>query len=1244
MAKVDFGGSWLEELEQIAFEKGWVKNAGFKGRLAGEIQKLLNSLVDSFSGFAQLDKVEVDNDFGPKSAAALDKLRKAVMDPKFEKLYATGETEKDYHDARSKLHAPEGSASLWAEGLRRLEAMFMVSGEPNKKYLENYPKGVSELDPSRHLEEAKAWYASLSKENQNKVRSHVASLMQMKNMSQQDAFKKAHKDLLSTLSPGVKKTPTMQAPGEEESYLRSGVADETPLGYADDISSHWQSEVPDVTPLENKPQTPIDWYNDLTFPQQSQVRNHVSMLMQKGTDKNTALQKAMVLFSNQFKQKKPEPEFPTSKPIMEGIEEKMREKGYPFKWPQAQEMINRLVKLANDLEKSGSIEAAEKIDQQIALYKMALDKLYDISGETGEDLVNSAHKGGGVVIAPSKEEGGKVETLVETQEKMLKSVNTKPTGKYASLKTAAGYDKRQVARVQQLLNVMADGLKALGLSMLKVPTDGVLGPKTDAAINSITDILVAFKSSGKHLGESVPDDIADDGKYASLIKKLVVKAQELDDLGDYKSAKLIDDTIEKIAKVAFPFVKRSLDNKATNSDDLKAYAADVPGGIPVSIKEPGVVKRMISKSPSVVKNIGRGAATAAKAVAVRVAPALIALGPPGWVALGAGAAAIGLSTFGSGLFSKSESIPEDIKDLLEYAKKLSGENYKGVPEAYAKLVSLLGPYISSFSDSNLKFGSKEEIQKVVTLFDSLTKAVNESVGIVNFIGERSEDEGMHFFNVHKRILSKLNSLTDSIRKLDNQLKIVYKTGIETKKNPGAAEKFKQSFYNNYIGTINKTINLINSNPRNIMRLFKNNANKVQNLLTALENEKEKAKEYDVNTLNQSNDLLWNRLYKRLSKRASIHNDLIKSADVSKSELAEALKDLQDAPKDKKKKVKGRRLVKDQVVEELQNALKEVGIDTGKVDGFWGPLTAKAYNELINKTMNLGSYKQLKPIPYPDTQKHKNRPSQDVLKKAIQIAKYSLTVKDKESLQITLESGMTFTMVDLTDLHTFSEALRAKQGSADVSLEAVRQHLNELSQHITDNQLEIETNAPGSATKWNMLVSRLIGYASKVTPEQWESYRQQAMRQQGQMQNQPQRGQYGQQGPGQMQNQQQGYGQQTGQYGQEFTGPRGFAKRLDNIEDMFRRIPPINVIGNDAYFKTYMRTDDVKGAADKVANIVGANWRNTHEMISDLNAILRKVPENDPSRKEWMAMFTRAKDLAAKIQDYTQSLESMRTYL
>ncbi|KKM23305.1 hypothetical protein LCGC14_1616550 [marine sediment metagenome] len=68
--------------------------------------------------------------------------------------------------------------------------------------------------------------------------------------------------------------------------------------------------------------------------------------------------------------------------------------------------------------------------------KEAEEKLYDVSGETGEQLVDSAHPGGGTrtELTHSKTDENLVETIVEQQKKDIEVAQSIPKGTYAALK------------------------------------------------------------------------------------------------------------------------------------------------------------------------------------------------------------------------------------------------------------------------------------------------------------------------------------------------------------------------------------------------------------------------------------------------------------------------------------------------------------------------------------------------------------------------------------------------------------------------------------------------------------------------------------------------------------------------------------------------------------------------------------------------------------------------------------------
>lgn len=208
-------------------------------------------------------------------------------------------------------------------------------------------------------------------------------------------------------------------------------------------------------------------------PRQQEVLTKV--MKAKGLDFETAVQEAKRLYPNvfapapapQFELKLPEwadpysgmaiktPQLPQGDEMLKNIRDKMEnrspsqtkydvpaskpsywETGVPDVIPKTSAfVIKELISLANELDSLGEVKAADAVDQQLKIYKEAMDKLYDITGETGEKLIDIAHPGKSTVIAPAKEEGGLVENVVEQQKKDIGVALKNPTGKLAALLT-----------------------------------------------------------------------------------------------------------------------------------------------------------------------------------------------------------------------------------------------------------------------------------------------------------------------------------------------------------------------------------------------------------------------------------------------------------------------------------------------------------------------------------------------------------------------------------------------------------------------------------------------------------------------------------------------------------------------------------------------------------------------------------------------------------------------------------------
>ena len=158
-------------------------------------------------------------------------------------------------------------------------------------------------------------------------------------------------------------------------------------------------------------------------------------------------------------------------------------------------VVNELISLANDLDKMGEVKAAIAVDNQLSLYKIAMDKLYDITGETGEQLLNSAHPEGSVTLAPAQNDGGVVETAVDQQKKNIAVVSKDPTGKYAST------------------------IKSLIATANRLESEGNISDaeKVDRAINELIK-----KNPFLHNGVAKAASTSINKKYAAVDKEILV--------------------------------------------------------------------------------------------------------------------------------------------------------------------------------------------------------------------------------------------------------------------------------------------------------------------------------------------------------------------------------------------------------------------------------------------------------------------------------------------------------------------------------------------------------------------------------------------------------------------------------------------------------------------------------------------------------------------------------------------------
>lgn len=97
--------------------------------------------------------------------------------------------------------------------------------------------------------------------------------------------------------------------------------------------------------------------------------------------------------------------------------------------PQSESFTENLLLLCNKLRAKGFNKYASELEAKFLNLKQAEAKLYDITGEKGEDLVDFAHPKGGVKLDQDWDDLGTVETTTEQHEKILNVVHKPVKGK-----------------------------------------------------------------------------------------------------------------------------------------------------------------------------------------------------------------------------------------------------------------------------------------------------------------------------------------------------------------------------------------------------------------------------------------------------------------------------------------------------------------------------------------------------------------------------------------------------------------------------------------------------------------------------------------------------------------------------------------------------------------------------------------------------------------------------------------------
>jgi hypothetical protein len=100
----------------------------------------------------------------------------------------------------------------------------------------------------------------------------------------------------------------------------------------------------------------------------------------------------------------------------------------------SKDLTENLLKLCNGLRASGFEKQANEIEDKFVVYKQA-QSLYGVSGEDGEDLLNSAHPKGSHKMEDVDSNEAVFEDLLDKHQKIVSVVDKKPTGKLASTRS-----------------------------------------------------------------------------------------------------------------------------------------------------------------------------------------------------------------------------------------------------------------------------------------------------------------------------------------------------------------------------------------------------------------------------------------------------------------------------------------------------------------------------------------------------------------------------------------------------------------------------------------------------------------------------------------------------------------------------------------------------------------------------------------------------------------------------------------
>lgn len=126
-------------------------------------------------------------------------------------------------------------------------------------------------------------------------------------------------------------------------------------------------------------------------------------------------------------------------------------------------LMQNILKLCSGLRALGHNKFANDLEEKFILFKKA-DKLYGISSEKGEDLIDEAHPKGSYRLE-GVEGDAVIETILDQHLKMVDVVSKKPNGKLASSKNILGAVKTVLGQSNTLINenlsILKDSLETI---------------------------------------------------------------------------------------------------------------------------------------------------------------------------------------------------------------------------------------------------------------------------------------------------------------------------------------------------------------------------------------------------------------------------------------------------------------------------------------------------------------------------------------------------------------------------------------------------------------------------------------------------------------------------------------------------------------------------------------------------------------------------------------------------------------